>query len=146
MSNSKTAAALQQAFIDSYGTLIENQRFHWNFEGADFFGWHKLAELVYDEQFTAIDEIAERLRALDKKVDISPEIIAKTTNIKFGDEPKDFLAAQEAVVASFHKLRKIAGAEEDTATEDLANNRIAAHDKNIWMIKAHSKSLAKGSK
>lgn len=145
MSNSKVAAALQQAFIDSYGTLIQDQRFHWNIEGADFYGWHKLAEQIYDEQFTAIDDIAERLRALDKKVSISPEVIAKTSNVKYGDKPEDFLAAQNVVHASFRKLQLVSNEEGDTATEDLANNRLAAHDKNIWMIKTQLKGL-KGSK
>lgn len=139
MSNSKTAAALQQAVTDSYAALIETQRFHWNFDGEDFYGWHKLAEQIYNEQFTAIDEIAERLRALDKKVEISPESMAKSSSVKFGNAPKDLLASQNKLVAVFKKLEDVSDDEDDTVTQDLANARMAVHEKNIWLIKTNMK-------
>lgn len=140
MSNSKTAAALQQAVTDSYAALIETHRFHWNYEGEDFYGWHKLSEQIYNEQFTAIDEIAERLRAVDKKVDISPESLAKSSSVKFGNNPQDLLASQTKLVEVFKKLEEASGNEGDTVSQDLANNRMAVHEKNIWLIKTNMRS------
>ena len=50
MSNSKTAAALQQAVTDSYAALIETHRFHWNFDGDDFYvlGIHRQRVVVHN--------------------------------------------------------------------------------------------------
>lgn len=138
-SNSKTAEMLQQVLVDSYATLIATHRFHWNTEGGDFYAWHKLAEDIYTEQFAAIDEIAERLRALDKKPDLSTEILAKTSTIKAGDDAQSLLAAQEAIVVVLKKLEDVADDEDDTVTQDLANARMAQHEKNIWMIKTQMK-------
>lgn len=139
-SNSKTAETLQQVLVDSYATLIATHRFHWNVETGNFYAWHKLAEDIYTEQFAAVDEIAERIRALDKKPDLSPEVLAKTTTIKAGDDSASLLAAQEAMVAILKKLEDVADDEDDSVTQDLANARMAQHEKNIWMIKTQIKA------
>jgi starvation-inducible DNA-binding protein len=38
---------------------------HWNVEGPGFFALHTAFQTQYEELFTAIDVIAERIRALD---------------------------------------------------------------------------------
>jgi DNA-binding ferritin-like protein len=38
---------------------------HWNIEGPDFFEIHTAFEKQYEELFEVVDEIAERIRALD---------------------------------------------------------------------------------
>jgi starvation-inducible DNA-binding protein len=136
---SKTSNYLQQVLSDSYGALLQTQRFHWNVEGADFYAYHKLAEAIYDEQFEAIDVIAERIRAKGVKVVISQATLAKEIKLTFGDKPADLLKAQEVVANSLKKLIDIADDEDDDVTEDMAIQRLAVHEKNIWMIKAQMK-------
>jgi starvation-inducible DNA-binding protein len=136
---SKTSNYLQQVLADSYGALLQTQRVHWNLEGNDFYDFHKLSEAIYDEQFEAIDEIAERIRAKGVKVNLAPDSLAKAIKLKFGDKPADLLKAQEVVAASLKKLIDIADDEDDDVTEDLAIGRLAVHEKNIWLIKSQMK-------
>ena len=137
--SSAVAQALHQFLSDSYATLIITQNFHWNIEGENFYGLHKLSEGFYEEQFTAIDEIAERIRALGEKVATSLEIFNKESKIKHAPTVEGMIAAQEELAASAQKLIDVAGDNEDKGSEDLGVRRIQVHQKNAWMLKSAAK-------
>jgi len=59
------AGSLNQVLADSYALMALTHLAHWNIEGRDFFSLHTAFQTQYEELFTAIDEIAERVRALD---------------------------------------------------------------------------------
>ena len=63
--DSQLPAALNQVLADSYALLSLTHLAHWNVEGSAFFALHTAFQTQYEEIFTAIDEIAERIRALD---------------------------------------------------------------------------------
>lgn len=130
---------LHQFLSDSYALLVLTQNFHWNIEGENFYGLHKLSEQFYNEQFTAIDEIAERIRALGEKVETSLEVFAKESKIKVKATVEGLIAAQEAAAKSAQDLIDVAGDNEDKGTEDLGVRRIQVHQKNAWMLKSIAK-------
>lgn len=137
--NKKVAAKLQEFLADSYGTLIQTQNLHWNVEGDAFFSVHKLTEEIYDEQFAAIDEIAERLRAIGQKVEVGFDVFAKQSNIKNEATLKAAIAAQESAANSANELIAISEDNDDAATADLATVRLQQHQKNAWMLKSQDK-------
>ena len=63
-SNSAVIDALRQAVADSYALIGQTHICHWNVRGPGFFALHTAFEEQYTELFTAVDEIAERIRAL----------------------------------------------------------------------------------
>ena len=59
--------ALKDVLADSYTLYLKTQNYHWNVEGPHFKTLHLLFEEQYTDLATAVDDVAERIRALGKK-------------------------------------------------------------------------------
>lgn len=142
-------AALKKLLADSYALLGQTHLAHWNVEGPHFFSLHTAFQGQYEELFTAIDEIAERLRALDVLAPGGLQTLAKRSSISemaVETAPaKDYVAhlleSHEIVLSSLEELRDAAGKAEDLETQDLAIGRIQVHQKTLWMLKSFLKNL-----
>ena len=55
---------LEVLLASSYTLYLKTHNFHWNVKGPMFTTLHTLFETQYTELATAVDEIAERIRAL----------------------------------------------------------------------------------
>lgn len=140
--------ALNQLLADSYALMANTHHAHWNVEGPDFFALHKAFQEQYEELFEAVDEIAERLRALDSYPVGGLRALAKQAGMdEFpgGALPaRDFVAglaiAHEKTVTDATALREAAGDANDLETQDLAIGRIQSHQKTVWMLKSYLKS------
>ena len=62
----KVAQELSKVLADSFTVYQKTHGYHWNVRGPNFRGLHLLLEEQYNEIWTSIDEIAERIRALDQ--------------------------------------------------------------------------------
>ena len=60
----KIAEGLSGLLADSYTLYLMTHNFHWNVTGPQFNSLHTMFMAQYTEQWTALDEIAERIRAL----------------------------------------------------------------------------------
>src|SRR3990170_712470 len=60
----KVVEALTRLLADSYTLYLKTHNYHWNVRGPMFTTLHGLFELEYTELAMAVDEIAERIRAL----------------------------------------------------------------------------------
>ena len=58
------ADTLKVLLADSYTLYLQTHNFHWNVVGPRFRELHLMFEEHYTELATAVDEIAERIRAL----------------------------------------------------------------------------------
>ena len=56
--------ALSALLADSYTLYVKTHSYHWNVTGPMFTTLHTLFETHYTELALAVDEIAERIRAL----------------------------------------------------------------------------------
>ena len=137
--NEEVAVKLQEFLADSYAVLLQTQNLHWNVEGVEFFSVHKLTEEIYDEQFAAIDVIAERLCALGQKVGAGFNVFARQSNVKNQPTLSSAIAAQEQAARSANELVSIAEKNDDVGTADLATARLQVHQKNAWMLKSQAK-------
>ena len=136
-------AALRQVVADSYALLGQTHLCHWNVRGPGFFALHTAFEQQYTELFTAIDELAERVRALGSLAPGGLGNLAKMAGIK---ELQEDAGAEEMVahladlnrkvVDDLAKVREIAGKSGDSETEDIAIARIQVHEKTIWMLES----------
>lgn len=143
MKNHKTLATLEELLANSYALLLKTQNYHWNVVGTNFKALHELFELQYNDLFAAIDEIAERMRALGARVDGSFENFSKLTKIKSGNKNADAIRMIEDLISDHETLAKdlkagikTAQGEEDEATADLFITRVQAHEKAAWMLQS----------
>ena len=63
----RIASGLSKLLADSYTLYLKTHNYHWNVEGPQFNTLHLMFEGHYTELATAVDEIAERIRALGVK-------------------------------------------------------------------------------
>jgi predicted phage gp36 major capsid-like protein len=68
--------------------FIKTQGVHWNVTGPTFMGVHKLTEEQYENMYEAIDELAERIRALGHKAPASYTKYGELSSINDKDEER----------------------------------------------------------
>jgi starvation-inducible DNA-binding protein len=146
-SDTRLTGALNQVLADSYALLSLTHLAHWNVEGPGFFALHTAFQTQYEELFVAIDEIAERIRALNAYAIGGLGKLAQTAQMKEFASPlpqEDYVdllvAANEKLVADAIKARDLAGEANDQESQDLMVGRITLHQKTIWMLKSFLKS------
>lgn len=144
--DSAVIKALNQLVADSYALMANTHDAHWNVEGPAFFTLHKAFHEQYENLFEAIDEIAERIRALDAYATGGLSRFAEAAGIEEFRSPlaaKDYVAGllvgHEKAIADTIALREAAGAANDLETQDLAVRRLQWHQKTTWMLKSYLK-------
>ena len=70
----RVAGALADVLADTYLLTIKTHAHHWNVVGPLFYSIHKLTEEQYENMFEAVDEMAERVRALGE---LAPSNVAE---------------------------------------------------------------------
>ncbi len=143
-SSTATVAALTKLLADSYTLYLKTQNFHWNVTGPMFTTLHTLFEVQYTDLSMAVDEIAERVRALDAPVPGSFSEFVTVASVKESVGKVPAAAMIAALVADQNLLGKsaravitAAEASDDAASADLATRRLNTHEKNAWMLRSH---------
>ena len=137
------AAGLSKLLADSYTLYLKTHKYHWNVTGPQFNTLHLMFEGQYTELATAVDEIAERIRALGIKAPGSYLEFSQMTSIEegLGDESADDMIrqlaiGQETVVRTARDIFPAADAANDEPTADLLTQRMQIHEKNAWMLRS----------
>lgn len=117
---------------------------HWNVRGPGFFALHTAFEEQYTELFSAIDEIAERIRALGALAPGGLGNLAGMSGMEeleedasANDMVKHLADANRKVVKSLARCREIAGDAGDSQSEDLCIARMQVHEKTLWMLNSY---------
>jgi starvation-inducible DNA-binding protein len=136
--------ALSRLLADSYTLYLKTHNYHWNVTGPMFTTLHTLFETEYTELALAVDEIAERIRAVGAYAPGSYTEFAKLSSIKEETghpEAKQMIANlvadQRTVASSARRVIEVAEAARDQASTDLGTRRVEVHEKNAWMLQAH---------
>ena len=136
--------ALGRLLATSYTLYLKTHNYHWNVTGPMFTTLHTLFETQYAELALAVDEIAERIRALDAYAPGSYTEFTRLSAIKeeVGHPPAvdmihALVADQRAVEASARAVIRAAEAAGDQASADLGTRRLQIHEKNGWMLRSH---------
>ena len=137
------ADGLSRLLADSYTLYLKTHNYHWNVTGPQFNTLHQMFEEQYTELATAVDEIAERIRALGIKAPGSYKEFARLTRIEegSGDESAEEMTrqlaiGQETVVRTAREAFPAADEARDEATADLLTQRMQLHEKNAWMLRS----------
>jgi len=137
------SAGLARLLADSYTLYLKTHNYHWNVTGPQFNTLHQMFETQYSELAIAVDDIAERIRALGEPAPGSYKAYAKLTSIEeeeglpsAEDMVRQLVKGQEAVVRTARKAFKAAEAANDEPTADLLTQRMQVHEKNAWMLRS----------
>ncbi len=139
----KIAEGLKVLLASSYTLYLKTHNFHWNVTGPMFNGLHNMFEEQYTELAAAIDEIAERIRALGV---FAPGSFSQYKELSAVKEETGVPSAVE-MIAQLAKdnetLSKVArevlpaaGKAEDEPTNDLLTQRMQTHEKAAWMLRS----------
>jgi starvation-inducible DNA-binding protein len=142
--NEATAEAPSRLLAETYTLYLKTHNFHWNVKGPMFTTLHTLFETQYTELALAVDEIAERIRALGFVAPGTYSQFAKLATVKEaeGVPPasamiEELAGDMDKVVATARRVFELAEEAGDQATADLAVRRIEVAQKNAWMLRSH---------
>lgn len=140
------AAALNQVLADSYALLALTHLAHWNVEGPGFFALHTAFQTQYEELFTAVDEIAERIRARGAYAVGGLQTLAQAAQMEEFAPPlaqeeyvRRLATAHEKLIADAIRARDLAALAGDQESQDLMINRVTVHQKTLWMLRSFLK-------
>lgn len=140
---SDIASALNTVLADSYALYLKTHGYHWNVRGPNFQSLHVLLEGQYQDEWAALDDIAERIRALGELAPQGYAAFGNLSSIKDGDPEQDWEGMfrelktdNETVIATLRAAFPVADEAGDEATADLLTQRLTAHEKHAWMIRS----------
>jgi len=141
----------QQMVVDKLNQLLINYQvhyqnlrlFHWNVKGPFFFVLHDKFEELYLEAAEKIDEVAERILALDGSPKASLKSITSEATIPSEERVADandmvraILNANGVLAKDLHNVLDSAGEAEDEGTLDIFTGYIRELEKQNWMMKS----------
>lgn len=138
------AEHLCRFLADSYSLYLKTHYYHWNVTGPQFQQLHLLFEEHYTELAAAVDEIAERIRALGFAAPGTYGEFAKLGSIPEDKNVPDaqtmlrnLVEAHETVIRSAREGIKAAADVDDEVTAGLLTDRMTIHEKTAWMLRSH---------
>ncbi len=134
---------LSALLADTYSLYLKTHYFHWNVTGPHFNSLHLLFETQYTELWTAVDLLAERIRALGFFAPGTYTQFAKLTSIKEETliPSADKMVAQlveghEIVIRTARKLVPFVQEVSDEVSLGLLAARMDIHEKTAWMLRS----------
>ena len=126
--------------------MANTQFAHWNVEGTNFFALHEAFHVQYENLFAAVDDLAERVRALDAYPIGGLSTFASLAGFEEFTNPMSERAIITGLVAGHRKVaadavavRDASNSAQDHETQDIAIGRIQWHDKTVWMLRSFLK-------
>ena len=137
------ADQLARLLADTYTLYLKTNGYHWNVTGPSFRSLHLMFEDQYRELHDAVDEIAERIRALGPLAPGSYREMGRLTSVTDEEGAPEamemvrrLIEANETVVGTARAAVRAAEDRGDSASLDLATRRIAVHENTLWMLRA----------
>jgi len=143
VSREEIAQGLKKLLADSYTLYLQTHNFHWNVTGPQFRELHLMFEEHYIELALAVDEIAERIRTLGFAAPATYKAFAELSSVKEVDCVPEatemvliLMQSHEMVVRTCRAVLKIAQQADDESSVSLIGDRMRAHEKTAWMLRA----------
>lgn len=142
-------ATLKLALGNTFFMYYKTHAYHWNVEGMEFSQYHDFFADIYGDLYGALDPLAENLRKLDAYAPIS---IMELYNYKTIQEDStmpvllvdmfnNLLVANTETYNTLSKLFDLATAAKEQGLANFAADRMDAHRKHGWMLKASLKKI-----
>ncbi|MEO1553711.1 MAG: Dps family protein [Pseudomonadota bacterium] len=139
----QSADALKRLLGETYALYVKTHGYHWNVTGPRFQALHADFMAQYTELWTALDELAERIRALGIFAPgSSAEMLEPATIVPDNGVPDaevmiaNLVRGHEAVARAARDGIAAASEVGDDVTVDLMTQRATIADKTAWMLRA----------
>lgn len=137
------AAALSKVLSDTFALYLKTHNFHWNVKGPQFIGLHKLFEEQYGDLWNALDDIAERIRALDQPAPGTTAKFKELAEIKENEQLplapemlRELIGDNQTAARTIRAALSTAQDAGDEATAGMLADRLTYHEKQLWMMKS----------
>ena len=138
------AKGLNALLADTYTLYLTTHNFHWNVTGPMFNTLHLMFMAQYTELWTAVDPVAERIRALGFPAQGSyaqfgalsslPDVPAEPP--KAMEMVRILVQGHEAVARTARGIFPVADKASDEPTADLLTQRLTVHEQAAWMLRS----------
>lgn len=137
------AKMLTQIVGSSHVLYAKIRGVHWNVVGPAFYSLHKMTEEHYEDLNTAIDDMAERIRAIGFPAPtglsemMENSVISDQTNLLTTNEMvKELVEDHEKMTRLLRDGVTAAEDVDDVKTADMLTERIGVHEEAAWMLRA----------
>lgn len=137
---------LKKALADVFAFYLKTQFYHWNVEGSDFYQYHELFGDIYEEVQGSVDMLAEQIRTLDEYAPGSLKRFQELTSITEDTVIPDnvtmasnLMVENQKVIMSLTAAYKQAEQEGKLGVSNFLQDRIQAHKKHEWFLRASTK-------
>ena len=137
------AKGLSKLLADTYTLYLKTHNFHWNVTGPHFQQLHLMFMTQYTEMWTAVDEVAERIRALGEFAPGGYKEFAALSSIKESEGQPDWkeminqlVAGHEEVIRTCRALLPQVQEAGDESSNALIGDRLRIHEKTAWMLRS----------
>ena len=137
------AGGLSRLLADTYTLYLKTHNFHWNVTGPQFQTLHLMFETHYTELAQAVDEIAERIRALGFAAPGTYREFAQLTSIREAEDVpraeemiRQLVEGHETVARTAREIFPAADQAHDEPTAGLLTDRLQVHEKTAWMLRS----------
>jgi starvation-inducible DNA-binding protein len=139
----KVAEALAGLLADTFALYFKTHSYHWNVEGPTFHSLHLMFGGQYESLHTAVDELAERIRALGVKAPTSLTALLAPSSLTEDASVPDWktmvanlIKGHERALKTAAEVHALAGKLGDEITVDQMIGRMDEHEKTLWMLRA----------
>jgi starvation-inducible DNA-binding protein len=139
----KIVHGLSKVLADSYTLYLKTHNYHWNVVGPMFHSLHTMFMDEYSELALAVDEIAERIRALGAPAPATYRqfgelsVVPEDTDLPDAQEMvRRLVSAHEATARTIREALPLVEGAPDQVSTDLLVRRLEVHEKTAWMLRS----------
>ena len=140
----KIANILNDDLADEYVLLTKTKNYHWNVEDPRFNDLHKFLDEQYQQLSAAVDEIAERVRAVGGRTRATLKEFINSSQIRedVGSYPNadtmlgNLLSDHETIIKNLRKNINECQELNDEGTANFLTDKMEQHEKMAWMLRS----------
>jgi starvation-inducible DNA-binding protein len=140
----KIANMLNDDLADEYLLLTKTKKYHWNVVDPRFNDLHKFLDEQYEQISVAVDDIAERVRALGEKTKATLNEFISSSQIREdpGSYPdadsmlRNLLVDHETIIKTLRKHIEECQQLKDEGTANFLTDKMEEHEKMGWMLRS----------
>jgi starvation-inducible DNA-binding protein len=140
----KIVNLLNDDLADEYVLLTKTKKYHWNVVDPRFNDLHKFLDEQYVLLSEAVDEVAERVRAMGGMTRATLKEFISSTQIE--EDPglspdgdtmlRNLLTAHESIIKTLRKHIEECQNLSDEGTANFLTDKMEQHEKMAWMLRS----------
>ena len=134
---------MKTVLADTFTMYIKAHGYHWNVIGSDFPQLHEFFQDLYEELHGATDDIAEQIRQIDAFAPGTLQRMKELSGVAEDDKIPvaanmitNLITANEVLLTALTVAYKQADTDEEFGLANFLQDRMMAHKKHGWMLKA----------